>query len=102
MTNDNNRPYNHRLIGGFGRGTSSVSIYRDIDWDDYIVVPSDKGLDAAYHTDDKADAFSTARAMLDSMRPSAGCDYCEVGSPCCDAHTGAPWLVAGAKGFNGN
>jgi hypothetical protein len=44
-----------------------VKIYRDTEWDEYVVRLFKNGIEqvlASYHTDDKQDALDTAQAMI--------------------------------------
>lgn len=45
-------------------GTQTVKVYRDSEWDEYVVSVVGNP-DADYHTNDRADAVATAELMAD-------------------------------------
>lgn len=60
-------------------GSCSAKIYRNAEWEEYVVKfsPPPKRLakesDGAYHTDDKNDALATAEHELRRMRDAGLC-----------------------------
>ena len=72
-----------RLIGRHEAGNKSVAVYRDTDWGEFIVrfyVDDEWDEDSDYHTDDKQDAFDTAKHWLSKAMPTQhGID--ETGEP---------------------
>jgi hypothetical protein len=59
-----------RLVKKEDSGSRAYKIYKDMDWDEYIVKFYENGKynpEADYHTDDKEDAFGTAKAHLSSV-----------------------------------
>ena len=72
-----------RLIGRHEAGNKSVAVYRDTDWGEFIVrfyVDGEWDEDSDYHTDDKQDAFDTAKHWLSKAMPTQhGID--ETGEP---------------------
>lgn len=56
-----------RLIEVVTKGTKAAKVYRDSEWQEFRVKFFDKCVhitDADYHTDDKADAVSTAKWQI--------------------------------------
>ena len=55
----------YRKIKTFGR----IVVYRDYEWDGYWVAPKNEEVDgpSSYFTDDKEDAFLTAKHMNKGM-----------------------------------
>lgn len=63
-----------RLIKTIANGHYQAKIYRDAEWDEYVVVFFRDGKrlpDADYHTGDWDDADATAQAVLNSYNESA-------------------------------
>lgn len=57
-----------RLLKSYSRDDTEVRVYRDYEWDEYSVRIFKAGIEqvlASYHTDDRADAISTAEIMID-------------------------------------
>lgn len=42
----------------------TVNVYRNVEWDEFVVKVKGCKADEGYHTSDKQDAFDTALAML--------------------------------------
>lgn len=56
-------------------GRCAVSIKRDADWDELVVVAKSpvRRMSGTYHTGDMSDARATAADMIRRMRRSGGC-----------------------------
>lgn len=54
----------HRLVKTISGRTGTAKVYRDAEYDEYIVKIVDQGSDSWYHTDDCDDAYKTARIMV--------------------------------------
>ena len=59
-----------RLINTIEADNSTAKVYRDSDWNEYRVkffIDGVHQVDADYHTDDKADAISTAESIVKQL-----------------------------------
>jgi hypothetical protein len=74
-----------RKIHGIRVGKCAVNIYRDSEWDEYLVQSVVKGKvvggkeGGGYFTDDKEDAFGAAEAEVATLRKRPVCEAPALG-----------------------